>query len=1257
MRLSNERKSYAKFKEWIDMPDLLDVQKISYAEFLQKDVAPEKRKNIGLQKVFNTVFPVADLKGRYELELKEYSIGAVKYNELECQERGASYSAPLKAVLSLSFFDVEKDERKFRERITNEVFLGEIPLMTGRGTFIINGAERVIVSQLHRSPGVFFDSEDIPGGKVYKSRIIPFKGSWLEFLIDKNDVLVLSIDRKRKMPASLLLRALGYSENRDIINLFYETEEIDISKKKKEDVLMLPLAKEVVDMETGEVLFEVNTPINESVMKKLKDADINKVEVVKDFEKNQVVHNTMLKDNTKNEADGLMRIYALMRANDAPNVESARQYFNRLFFDDKRYDLGNVGRYRLNKKLDLDIDPEQQTLTNEDIIGVIKYMLKMRNGEGELDDIDHLGNRRARSVGELLTNQFSIAFARMQKNIKERLSLRDSGDLTPKDVVNARTVATVIGSFFGSSQLSQFMDQTNPLAELTHKRRVSALGPGGLSRERAGFEVRDVHYSHYGRLCPIETPEGPNIGLIASLSLFARINDYGFIESPFAVVKNGKLTGEVEFLTAEQGDHYFIAPGSTPVDDKGRLLGENLIVRKAGEFPIVPVSEINYLDVSKRQMLSLATSLIPFLSHDDANRALMGSNMQRQAVPLLRPESPIVGTGLEAKAAYDSGAMIIAKNAGTVAKVDARRIVVKRSSQKEEDLSESFMGMPQHDVYDLIKFKRTNQNTSINQVPLVREGQRVRAGDVLADGAATDNGELALGKNALVAFMPWRGFNFEDAIIISEKLLAEDTYTSIHVEEFDVEVRDTKRGVEEITREIPNVSEDIIRNLDENGIIRVGAWVEPGDFLVGKVTPKGETELSPEERLLRAIFGEKAGDVRDSSLKAPPGLEGVVIDSKVFSRKERDRKTKKRDKEVVAGLESEAADRIKEIKKTRDTMLADTLQGEVSGELIDFETNTVLVKKGTKFTKSLIGKTDFTNCVFNEFLCEDQRKNKKAINVLQSSNEMIKRIQDRLEKEIDKIIRGDELKPGVVQLVKVYIAKKRKISVGDKMAGRHGNKGVISKILPVEDMPYLEDGTPVDIILNPLGVPSRMNVGQILETHLGWAASKLGFKAATPGFGGATYEEVIDSLKEAGLPDDGKAKLRDGRTGEFINQPVTVGYIYMLKLSHLVDDKIHARSIGPYSLVTQQPLGGKSQFGGQRFGEMEVWALEAYGAAYTLQEMLTAKSDDVLGRTRIYESIVKGENPPKPGIPESFNVLIREMRSLCLDVGLDNTGI
>jgi DNA-directed RNA polymerase subunit beta len=1249
-----ERKSYSRIRQTAVLPNLLEIQTKSYEAFLQPDIPPRLRKKHGLHGAFLSLFPVSDVKGYYSLEYDGYRLGTPKYTLRECKERGMTFAAPLKVDMSLLVFELDGETRKFTEKITNEVYIGEIPLMTERGTFVINGAERVIVSQLHRSPGITFDEITHPNGKkLLTARIIPQRGSWVEILLDVDDVLTVNIDRRKKMPATVLLRALGYGNDEQILGLYHDTVRFSVAAENKEQILGRVNARTVFNEETGEIIVDANEVITEDHWKKLHTNKVDTVEVIKDVPsvETMVIRNTLAADPTKSEEEALFLIYSTMRPGDPPNVETARSFIQRLFFDEKRYDLGDVGRYRINTRLGVKSPEGVNILTKNDFVAMFKYMIGLNSGIGFIDDIDHLGNRRVRSVGELLSTQFAVGLTRMVRTIKERLSLRDNENLTPQDLINARTVSTVIQAFFGSSQLSQFLDQTNPLSELTHKRRVSALGPGGLTRERAGFEVRDVHHTHYGRLCPIETPEGPNIGLIASLSTFARVNNFGFIETPYQKVENGVATGVVEYLTADQEDKYIIAQANTPLDEKGKISEKQVFARYRGDFPVVAPQEIAYMDISPMQLVSIAAGLIPFLEHDDANRALMGSNMQRQAVPLLRTEPPIIGTGVEGRAAFDSCCMITAKNAGIIEKVDANKIVVRKLKEKSAD---DVLGLTEFDTYEITKFERSNQDTCINQRVCVRAGQKVKVGDVLADGHATGEGELALGRNVMAAFMPWRGYNFEDAIIVSERLIAEDIYTSVHIEVFETEVRDTKRGPEELTREIPNVSEDALRNLDETGVVQIGTEVEAGDILVGKVTPKGETELSPEERLLRAIFGEKAGDVRDSSLKAPPGLKGVVINSSIYSRKERDKRSRKKDKKRIDELKAEITGQIAEISKVRFERLCEALIDTQSSEIQNSHTGEVFIPAGKKWTKPMVAKLDFSAIDFKKELCQDARRNKKAEEVLFYANDMIAKLEDKLDKEIDKVVRGDELKPGVLQLVKIYVAKKRKLSVGDKMAGRHGNKGVISKILPVEEMPFLPDGAHVDVILNPLGVPSRMNFGQILEAHMGWAAQKLGLRIATPVFDGATYADVVKLLAEAKLPKIGKITLRDGRTGDPFDHQVTVGPMYMMKLCHLVDDKIHARSIGPYSLVTQQPLGGKSQFGGQRFGEMEVWALEAYGAAYTLQQILTVKSDDIVGRSKVYEAIVKGENTPQCNIPESFKVLIREIKALGLDINVLN---
>ena len=1252
-----ERRSYSRIPKVMDLPDLLEIQTKSYNVFLQSEIPPRLRKKQGLHGVFMSLFPVNDVKGYYSLEYDGFKLGVPKYTIKECKERGMTFAAPLKVDMSLLVYEQDGEVKKFVEKITNEVYVGEIPLMTERGTFVINGAERVIVSQLHRSPGITFDEEEQPNGeKVLTARIIPQRGSWVEMILDVDDVLTINIDRRKKMPATILLRALGYSTDEKLLALFHEKTKIEVSAKNKAKIVGNVNAATLFNKETGEIIIDANEIITEEKYNGLVANKVDEVEIIANIAnpENMIVRNTIAVDPTKSEEEALFYIYATMRPGDPPNVETARNLVQRLFFDEKRYDLGNVGRYRINTRLVLKTEEGMNTLTKDDFVAAFKYIIGLGSGQGFIDDIDHLGNRRVRSVGELLSAQFTVGLTRMVRTIRERLSLRDTENITPQDLINARTVSTVIQAFFGSSQLSQFLDQTNPLSELTHKRRVSALGPGGLTRERAGFEVRDVHHTHYGRLCPIETPEGPNIGLIASLSTFARVNGFGFIETPYQKLEDGRLSGDVEYLTADQEDNYMIAQANTPIDEKGRITEPFVFARYRGDFLLIPPKEVIYMDISPMQLVSVAAGLIPFLEHDDANRALMGSNMQRQAVPLLTTEAPLIGTGLERRAAVDSGCMIIARNPGVVEKVDAVKIAGPQDEGPRR--ATTFWDLPNSTPTSWSNSSGRTRTPASTRRCASSAGDRVKAGDVLADGHATKEGELALGRNVMVAFMPWRGYNFEDAIIISEKLVADDIYTSLHIEVFETEVRDTKRGPEELTREIPNVSEDAVKNLDENGVVRIGTEVEAGDILVGKVTPKGETELSPEERLLRAIFGEKAGDVRDSSLKAPPGLKGIVIDTRIYSRKERDKRSKKKDKKIIDELRLAITRQISEIEKARLDKLTDILADTATKAITNSHTGEVVVPEGRKWTKALLNKIDFSSVSFKNGVCNDSSKNKKAEEVLYRANDLIAKLEDKLDKEIDKVVRGDELKPGVLQLVKVYVAKKRKLSVGDKMAGRHGNKGVISKIVPAEDLPFLPDGTPVDIILNPLGVPSRMNFGQILETHMGWAAEKMGLRISTPVFDGATCDDVIELLGKAKLPKTGKIQLRDGRSGEPFDREITVGPIYMMKLCHLVDDKIHARSIGPYSLVTQQPLGGKSQFGGQRFGEMEVWALEAYGAAYTLQQILTVKSDDLTGRSKIYEAIVKGENTPQAGVPESFKVLIREIKALALDIEVKMGG-
>lgn len=1249
-----DRKSYGTLTSAIEMPNLLDIQLDSYDWFLQKDIPPGAREKQGLEAVFHGIFPITDAHNLYSLEFVGYSVGTPKYDVQECLERGTTYAVPLRSTLRLISREKQgTGEFRVKDIVEQTVFLGELPLMTDEGTFVINGSERVIVSQLHRSPGVFFDDSIHPNGKrLFSARIIPDNGAWLEFSLDINDIMYVHIDRKRKLPVTTLLRALGFDKSEEILGIFHGDTAVKVSEELVDSIV----TEDVVNKKTGEVIVDAYTTLTEEHLLSLEENGIVKITVMDIDPENDggIITNTLDKDPCDNEEEALSRIYSLLRPGDPPNIETARGLLERNFFSPRRYNLGTVGRYRINQRLDMvdNIPLDFTMLCIDDFIKVIDYLLSLAMGEGFIDDIDHLGNRRVRSVGELLSKQFSIGLARMARTIRERMSLRDSEQLTPHDLVNARTVSTVVQAFFGSSQLSQFLQQINPLDELTHKRRLSALGPGGLTRDRAGFEVRDVHHTHYGRICPIETPEGPNIGLIVSVATYAKVNPFGFLETPYRKVKNGKVSRDIVYLPADEEDRHTIAQANLALDDKDEFENNVVQARRRGDFPVVDPDAIDYMDVSPFQLVSAAAGLIPFLEHDEANRALMGSNMQRQGVPLLITDAPRVGTGLERKVAVDSKAVIIAKNAGVVTYVSADKIVVKRRKSRSIET----ISLSDEDIYDLTKFKRSNQDFCINQRPAVQVGDKVEKGQLLADGCATDRGDLALGANVLVAFMSWHGYNFEDAIIVSERLIKKDIFTSISIEEFELQVRDTKRGTEEITREIPNVSEQAVSNLDEHGIIRVGAEVNQGDILVGKVTPKGETELSPEERLLRAIFGEKAGDVRDASLKAPPGMDGVVMDRKVFSRKERDEKTRNEDKEKAQAAQKRIASKIESLKQSRDQQVLALLKNCRLNTLRD-EDGKVVVKAGTVLNEKSLEKFDLGTVTPDGDWCDSPATSQKVDRLIELADHLMQQAEEELERELEKIARGDELPPGIVQLVKVYVARKRKLMVGDKMAGRHGNKGVISIIVPEEDMPYLPDGTPIDLVLNPLGVPSRMNLGQILETHLGWAAHKLDLHFATPVFDGASMDNVQDMLQKAGLPENGKTLLYDGQTGEPFDKEVMVGIIYMLKLSHLVSDKIHARSIGPYSLVTQQPLGGKAQFGGQRFGEMEVWALEAYGAAHMLQEMLTVKSDDVAGRSKIYETIVKGENPPEPGVPESFNVLVKELQSLCLDVVLENAQI
>jgi DNA-directed RNA polymerase subunit beta len=1411
MPSTHERVDFSKIKTTIPIPNLIEVQKKSYERFLQMDLLPSEREDMGLQSVFNSVFPISDFRGLSELEFVDYSIGnweckcgnlkglhhlrstcnncgatirtdpyhggevlcercgtfnknivtfcnrcgdpvalQLKYDVPECEERGMTYAAPLKVTIRLTVYDKEAETgaKTIRDIKEQEVFYGEIPLMTENGTFIINGTERVIVSQLHRSPGVFF--EKVPSQGYYLGKIIPYRGSWVEFEYDTKNLLYVRIDRKRKFYGTVFLRALGLKSDSEILKAFYQISEIsvreeklfwkvapslvglrlsfpvkdsagnvvvaqgrkitasvykELTKAKIKEVQVAPndiqgafAAVDVVDMSTGEVLAEANQELTQPMIARFIESSIPAFELFfpETDDVGGVISATLKKDPVKAQIDALLEIYKKLRPGDPPTADTATQLFQGMFFDHRKYDFSRVGRMKFNIKLHDQADAtdrDKRTLDQKDFIDTITYLLKLRRGLGAVDDIDHLGNRRVRAVGELLENQFRIGLVRMERAIKEKMSVyQEMSTAMPHDLVNAKPVMAAIREFFGSSQLSQFMDQTNPLSEITHKRRLSALGPGGLSRERAGFEVRDVHPTHYGRICPIETPEGPNIGLISSLSCFARINEYGFIESPYRRVEQGTVLDEVkilnpgdtpfkvgdviareeaekannslhnakqaaeveahcEYLSAWEEDKYLIAQANVKLENR-RIARELVNARQAGNFVLKHRDEVQYMDVSPKQLVSVAASLIPFLENDDANRALMGSNMQRQAVPLLRADAPLVGTGMEGVTARDSGAVVLCRRAGVVDSVDSERIIVRVEGNVHEGQLSREVGA---DIYQLTKFKRSNQNTCISQKPIVNAGQRVRKGDVLADGPCTDRGELALGRNVLVAFMPWRGYNFEDAIVVSESLVRDDYYTSIHIEEFELEARDTKLGPEEITRDIPNIAESFLRNLDDSGIIRIGANVKPGDILVGKVTPKGETQLTPEEKLLRAIFGEKAGDVKDASLYCPPGIEGTVVGCSVFSRKgaELDDRSKAILDNQIAKLHRNLEDERRILNDERAKRLGSLLEGKtLLADLHDEKTNKRLLSKGMDLTRDIIEKLRARDLKRMKVKEKDARLNEQIDEVEEMTSRQIAVLEKITEEKIAKLKKGDELPPGVIKMVKVYIAMKRKLSVGDKMAGRHGNKGVIARIVPLEDMPHLPDGTPVEIILNPLGVPSRMNVGQILETHLGWAAHKLGVQFATPVFDGATETDIKQYLRDANLPESGKVQLMDGMSGQPFEQPVTVGYIYMMKLSHLVDDKIHARSIGPYSLITQQPLGGKAQFGGQRFGEMEVWALEAYGAAYVLQELLTAKSDDVFGRAKIYEAIVKGEAAAEPGVPESFNVLIRELQSLCLDVEL-----
>ena len=1352
------RRSFGRIKKIIDLPYLIEIQKNSYDQFLQREVAPAQRQNFGLQEVFKSVFPIKDFNETASLEFVSYALGEPKYDVEECHQRGMTFAAPLKVTVQLVLWDVDAQTgaRSIKNVKEQEVYFGEIPLMTKNGTFMVNGTERVIVSQLHRSPGVFFEHDKgkthASGKLLYSARVIPYRGSWVDLEFDPRDILYVRIDRRRKFHATVLLRALGMTIE-DLLNYYYRSDTIvfdgrkpallfnpqhllgakvgsDVRDPKTNDLIVkegkkftrpvlrqmesvrikhVPIgweeivgriaAHDIVDPQTKEVVVECNHEITQEKLDLIRERGIHQIEVLFIDESNvgPYLRNTLLQDKIRSPQDAIIEIYRRLRPGDPPTVESATNFFNNLFFNPDRYDLSKVGRLKLNHRLRLNVPLEQGTLRKEDILEVVRYLMELKNGNGSVDDIDHLGNRRVRAVGELVENHFRVGLVRMERAIKEKMSLQDIETLMPQELINYKPVSAALKEFFGSSQLSQFMDQTNPLSEITHKRRLSALGPGGLTRERAGFEVRDVHPTHYGRVCPIETPEGPNIGLIASLTTYARVNEFGFIETPYREVENGRVTDRIRYLSALEEEDHVIAQANAPIDGRGVFTADLVSARKGGEFVMARPEEVNFMDVSPNQLVSVAASLIPFLENDDANRALMGSNMQRQAVPLLRTEAPFVGTGMEKTVARDSGVTIVARRDGIVENVDSTRIVVK--ADKPSGARDTGV-----DIYNLIKYQRSNQNTCVNQRPIIVVGDQVKAGDVIADGPSTEMGELALGRNVVVALMPWGGYNFEDSILISERVVKEDIYTSIHIEEFECVSRDTKLGPEEITRDIPNVGDEALTNLDESGIIRIGAEVKPGDILVGKITPKGETQLSPEEKLLRAIFGEKAGEVRDTSLRVPPGVEGTIINVRIFSRKGlgKDERSKAIEDEEITRLRKDQHDEVRILQEGALKRLKKLLAGRRLAVRLSDDGRKILLNKGKELTEEDLDQLPMS--YWGDIRVDNESVEGELNRIVESTTEQVSLIKDLFEDKIDKLRGGDELPPGVIKMVKVFVAIKRKLQVGDKMAGRHGNKGVISRILPEEDMPYLEDGTPVDVVLNPLGVPSRMNVGQILEAHLGWAARSLGqqidellrghrdeidglrrrlkeylntkeaseliegakeadvFKLAekyrggvhlaSPVFDGAAEEETFNLLRKAGLPVTGQVTLYDGRTGEPFDGKVTVGVMYIMKLHHLVDDKIHARSTGPYSLVTQQPLGGKAQFGGQRLGEMEVWALEAYGAAYTLQEMLTVKSDDVIGRTRMYEAIVKGDNLLEPGLPESFNVMVKELQSLGLDVDL-----
>ena len=1259
-----KRINFASIDKVIDYPDFLDIQLQSFKEFFQLETHVDKRTDEGLFKVFQENFPINDTRNIFNLEFLDYFVDPPRYSIQECIERGLTYSVPLKAKLKLSCNDPEHEDF---ETIVQDVYLGTIPYMTPSGTFVINGAERVIVSQLHRSPGVFFgQSYHTNGTKLYSARVIPFKGSWIEFATDVNNVMYAYIDRKKKFPVTTLLRAIGFESDKDILNIFGLAEEVKVSKSGLKKYVGRKLSArvlrtwiedfvdedtgEVVSIERNEVIIERDTLLENEHIDEIVEAGVKTIILNKEEEgKNDftIIYNTLQKDTSNNGKEAVEHIYRQLRNTDPPDEETARGIIERLFFSDKRYDLGDVGRYRINKKLNLNTPMETKVLTNQDIIKIITYLIELSNSRSEVDDIDHLSNRRVRTVGEQLYAQFGVGLARMARTIREKMNIRDNEVFTPTDLINARSLSSVINSFFGTNQLSQFMDQTNPLAEITHKRRMSALGPGGLSRERAGFEVRDVHYTHYGRLCTIETPEGPNIGLISSLCVHAKINGMGFIETPYRPVENGKVNVEkgVVYLSAEEEDGKIIAQSNSLTNEKGEFLSSEVKARFEGDFPLVSPEKLNFMDVAPNQIVSIAASLIPFLEHDDANRALMGSNMQRQAVPLLRPQAPIVGTGLEERIARDSRTLVCAENNGVVDYVDSTEIRIRYDFTEDDELV-SFAGNMK--TYKLTKFLRTNQSTCVNLRPIVKKGQRVAKNEILCEGYATEGGELALGRNLKVAFMPWQGYNFEDAIVISEKVVSDDWYTSLHVDEFELEVRDTKRGEEELTNDIPNVSEEATKNLDENGLIRIGAVIKEGDIIIGKITPKGETEPSPEEKLLRAIFGDKAGDVKDASLKAPPSTEGVVIDKKLFSRTKKEKGAKAEEKAKLAKSEVEYGKNMEKIKEILVQKLFKVLNGKTSSG-VHSVFGEEMIPKGTKFSLKNLGSVDYTNVNYANWT-SDAEKNATVNLILKNYKSASTEIYATHRREYYAITVGDELPTGILKMAKVYVAQKRKLKVGDKMAGRHGNKGIVARIVRKEDMPFLEDGTPVDIVLNPLGVPSRMNLGQIYETVLGWAGLELGLKFATPIFDGASPAQIDQYIEDAKLPKNGQVYLYDGLSGERFHQPTTVGVIYMLKLGHMVDDKMHARSIGPYSMITQQPLGGKAQFGGQRFGEMEVWALEAFGAANILREILTIKSDDIMGRAKTYEAIVKGDNITQIGIPESFNVLIHELRGLGIEM-------